>query len=70
MRFRKDVELGIIGAFSQRTSFQMIAFKTNLWIDNFLVIENKVDDKWVNQELSYYPNMKIVVTKANVCDMI
>jgi hypothetical protein len=60
MRFRIDVELEIKGAFSQRTSFQMIAYKTNLWIDIVLLIENKVDDKWMNEELSHYPNVKRV----------
>lgn len=76
MRFRIDVELEIIGAFSQRTSFQMIAYKINLWIDNVLMIENKVDDKWMNEGVSHYPNMKgdfflrTVVTKENACDMI
>ena len=47
MRFRIDVELEIIGAFSQRTNFQIIAYKTNLWINNGLMIENKEDDKWI-----------------------
>lgn len=54
----------------------MIVYKTNLWIDNVLMVENGVGDKWINEELPYYPNIKrvfflrIVVTKANICDMI
>jgi hypothetical protein len=58
MRFHITVELEVIGAFTHRTSCQIINYGTNLWIDNVLMIENEVDYGWQFEELMYYPIMK------------